>query len=486
VKPFGFGPIGFPSGGGGGGGAAALPANNRMAMFGDSRTILGHGGLPATTTLGGLSSTGLQGALKMKLGSLIDFEPEISAFGISGQDIIQASTVPRPAAASLGADVLAASPIASIIMLLGINNGGDPNLAIGQSLWNAYISILDRWTSKFRIYILNELPVGKNAAGGLQGNLTIAAAAVHYQFSRDLLKLDKNSGHALSRPNVVVINSYDALLDVSSGTQYLNTQGMLNDGVHLASLGASTIADLMLASINATYPTAQRDPRKSTLITAKGPTVLGRNPLAVVQDGSQGILNPSFLSYNGGSAAPGNRPEIPDYWRIGTDTASNIAITVSRSEVDDEGYNCVRLDWSRASGGAAGFITIEAFPEALATLRTIFQLNDKVFFQARVKLDNPVNVSGIVGQGTLYTSSAFDVGGISTLGHAIGGSGLPVVAFPWMTYESRAGDSTTYISNVNDIINYNCSIQLQVGAGTTSGTIRVSRPTPRRYATVPI
>lgn len=460
-----------------------LPSNNRFAMFGDSRTAQGQPGLPQTLTFGGLTSIGVQGALIMKTGGLISFEPEISNFGISGQAINGMAQVPRVAYSTLGADVVAASAAQSVIILAGVNNTGDPQLAVGGTLWNDFISILARWNSKFRVYILNEYPVGKTAAGGLSGTMSQANAAVHYQFSRDMLKLDKGSGDALARANCVVINTYDAFIDAASGADRYNIQGLLSDGVHLSALGASTIANLMTASINATYPTAQRDPTKTALATVKDNSVLCLNGMLAVIDSTLGTLNTNFLTYNGGASSTGSKAEIYDYCVIGGTNVTDINLTVSKG-TDDEGYPSQIIQWSRAAGGVAGEIGFTVYPDVLAVQQAKFTVGQKMRFQSKIKLDTPVGMAGILAQGSLRSTGFDDVGSITSLGHLNGNSGLPVVAFPWMAFEGRDAASATYMAN-SAAINTNghqCQVLVQFAAGATSGTFSVSRMTIRRYA----
>ncbi len=174
--------------------AASGPANNMFAMFGDSRTQQGHPGIPADPNLGGYSAIGIQGALLSKVGGLISFDPENSMYGRSGAACIDSAAVPRgstagsatpstAASAAVGADVCAASAAQSVIFLLGTNEAGSVNLAIGGTSWNAVISILNRFNGKYRVYILNEFPRGKTSAGALNNDLVLADAGRHYQDS---------------------------------------------------------------------------------------------------------------------------------------------------------------------------------------------------------------------------------------------------------------------------------------------------------------
>ena len=470
--------------------AASGPANNLFAMFGDSRTQQGHPGIPADPNLGGYSAIGIQGALLSKVGGLISFDPENSMYGRSGAACIDSAAVPRgstagsatpstAASAAVGADVCAASAAQSVIFLLGTNEAGSVNLAIGGTSWNAVISILNRFNGKYRVYILNEFPRGKTSAGALNNDLALADAGRHYQYSRDLMKLDKSSGDALSRPNCVVINSYDALLDVASGANRYNIVGMLSDGLHLTPLGADTVAQLLVASITATYPAAQRDPTKTNLITVNDNSCLGMNPLATTGAG-QGNLSANFLTVNGAAEGTGlGKAYIPDYWRVTGSNLSDVNAIIGLT-TDDQGYPCLAVQWSRASGGVAGQIRIDTyFEQVYATLQAKFNFGDKLRWQARVRLDNPVNCFNMSAQGTLRTTGGTDIGSISILGSAA----IALPALPWMTFEGRNGDSTGLGASDAEINpgSHQCGVSIDLGAGATSGKFYVSRQCVRRY-----
>lgn len=275
------------------------PYNAEFVGYGDSRTA-------ASGILASLTGSGMLSWIARFVGNSIKL-PDTGQvnYGIGGQSVETAMTIPRPGNAALGLDQLAAAPQAIVVMLNGTNSvdigpGGTARAAMTSAIdyltnpsstaYPGYAGLLYQGKPK-TLVILNELPRGINETGAVQN--TYAGLSVWADW---ISKFSYDSGDALANPHVVVVNTYydTRLLDVSSGATHNNKRGTLYDGLHNNNAGAS-LASQVVGDRLRQIPFFQTDRGYAVLPTAG--TVgnfLNANPM-----NTTGTIGPNTVTTSG-------------------------------------------------------------------------------------------------------------------------------------------------------------------------------------------
>ena len=350
--------------GGSGSSPAPIPANYEMIGFGDSRT---ENGFAISNTTSGLSQITSTISHMVWLEILSGLKLRISTspnFAISASNTYQGSALPRQNSSGVvttgdywrsnhavnfsgnkGAEYFETHPAGIGVFLYGTNDTAvsDPQY-LTTSRTNV-TTMLDRAPSKVWI-ILNELPKG------IQDNGTVGTGSVSANFksfSDWLLTLDYASGHANARANCIVVDTFAALVDPATGTNYSNLRGTSWDGLHYAPGGAKLAAQTVINRLSAIWPSWGTLPVLATFPTTNGLISLGAAQPFIMS-------NPIFTPGTNGTVSGtwGSAPSaanVPQGWVVTVlSNGSGITCVADKTETDDEGYPVLKLTLSGTLG----------------------------------------------------------------------------------------------------------------------------------------
>lgn len=381
-----------------------IPANYEFTGYGDSRTEDGIGSTASQTNgynfgsnnIGYLSWLPTLSGNKLRLGRYPNF-------GIASSTLAQGAANPRLDATGVASTgrwdrpngssnyasnkgyIDAKNHSAGIVAILYGTNWPSgtyqDQLAYTETIMNGI------GTGKV-ILLLNEQPRGISYDGTVQN--AASNPAERYTFSRELLKYDFASGDAKARSNVIVINSYDEFLDVSSGTNYYNKQGYLRDGLHDTPYGSKRKAQIIVDRLSAIWPGWASLPAQVTLPTANGLSVpantqpfIHTNP--ILTPGTNGAV----LGTWGGAPAAAN---VPQGWTVNAlNGGSGLTAVCDKTGTDPDGYPTLQITIS-GTLAANTTATVQAYQTlASAALSTaisagLVSINDKFRGLARVQV----------------------------------------------------------------------------------------------------
>jgi hypothetical protein len=242
------------------------PFNNDAIFYGDSRT--NQGGSSSGTLGSGTGVTQTTSATTVD-GWINDFtQNRIRVYGnmnygITGETLEQFVAIPR-AVATKGMDYAAASP-AAIVVLLGGTNDGSTALGVGGTGRTALQTLINYLTNPAAgaplyngqpktLIIENEWPRGINKTGGSQNAFT--GVSTFEAYATWVKTFDYASGDVNANPHVVVVDTFhdSTILDVSSGTNYLNLRGLLYDGLHPMPPMGKAAAQVIANKVNTLLP----------------------------------------------------------------------------------------------------------------------------------------------------------------------------------------------------------------------------------------
>lgn len=201
--------------------------------------------------------------------------------------------------------------------------------------WTNGQTILDNTPSMVWI-VLNETALGVNDAGGFQNGV---ASAAFKTFSDRLLTLDYASGHADSRPNVIVVDTFDLSYDDASGANNYNILGFLRDGLHDSPWGARLQSRAINTRMAAVYGSAWTAlPSQALMPTANGFANLANtqpfihsNP--ILTPGTDGAVQVG-VTWNTAPLVTG----VPQGWTISGSNVTAINVVCTKgTETDDVG-----------------------------------------------------------------------------------------------------------------------------------------------------
>jgi len=389
---------------GGGGPAAPVPANYDFIVFGDSRFENGFniGNTGAAGLTQSTSTIGLQSWLEIDSGYKLRLSSAPN-FAIAASNTYQGSTIPRQNAVGAvtagdawrsigaanfsdnkGAEYFNTHPAGFGVLLYGTNDQAVSDPQYLTTSRTNITTILDRAPSKVWV-ICNELPKGIKD-DGTSGGQTVTANFKSYS---DWLKtLDYASGHANARSNVIVVDTFAALVDPATGASQNNLRGVLWDGLHWAPGGARLGAAAVLSRLQSVWPWSGISPRIN-LPTTNGLTVLANaqpfiNNNATMTPGTNGTVSGTW----GTAPAAAN---IPQGWVVfATGSSSGFVCVADKTGTDDEGYPVLTLTISGtlATGAGGGSIWVYQNP-AIATLfsGSLMTINDKFRAVGKCKVD---------------------------------------------------------------------------------------------------
>lgn len=342
------------------------PSNWDFISYGDSRVSAGVQALSSqangystyTSNLGWTGGLGARSGNRLRPG-------RFSNFGIGASTTTQGAAVPRLDAvngASAGrfdrpdgnfagnkSAIDAKNHAAGIVIYLYGTN--DTTGIPATSLTNTE-TILDNIGPTKLVIICNELPRGINMTGAAANAASVPAN--NYSLSRSLLKYDYASGDAKARSNVIVVNTYDAWLDVASGASYNNLRGMSYDGLHEAPYGSAVICNAIVTRLAAVYgATWTALPDQTVKPTANGLVSLANsapyvNSNPVFTPGTNGTVSGTW-------GTPPVNTGVAQGWTLsGTNVPSMVGVAEKGVETDPDGYPVQKFT---ASGNVAAATT---------------------------------------------------------------------------------------------------------------------------------
>lgn len=369
---------------GSGGVSAPIPANYDFIVFGDSRFENGFNILNNASGLAQSTSTiGMQAWLEIDSGYKLRLAQSPN-FSISASNTYQGSAMPRQNAVGAvttgdywrslasgatsdnkGAEFFETHPAGIGVLLYGTNDQAVSDPGYNTTSRTNITTILDRAPSKVWV-VCSELPKGIKD-DGTSGGQTVTA---NFKAFSDWLKtLSFDSGHANARANVIVADTFAALVDPATGTNYNNLRGILWDGLHWSPGGARAGAAAILSKLQSVWNWAGISPRITLPTTAD-------NGLAAIANAQPFITSNADMvpGTNGGVAGtwttPPSAANIPQGWTITTAQATTLTCVADKTEVDDEGYPVLKL----TIGGtlAAGPVTNTIWVYQTAPIASLF------------------------------------------------------------------------------------------------------------------
>jgi len=306
-----------------------LIANRNVGLFGDSRAFLSHSG---GGTMGdgtnhnynksyGLAATGQA----YSLGAVcIPWALNGGVAGNTTEDMLD-----RQAAYIT---TLQAAKCTLVVVVAGTNDrtgSSAPNLDLGTTKKNIREIVRNFKLAGIEVVLLNDTPRG---TGSSAYELTAANAADHYAYSRWVLK-------EMSKM-CVVVNTYDAWLDPSSGSLYRPYAWMVRDGIHPSKIGADAIGRV-LGPVLARLMRQLGDLFESNVLynaTSNPKGSLTANPLMTETGGT---LAASCNASTGSVLAKG--------WAAEGSNMTGITTTWTK-EVDEKGMEWQRVDIKGTAG----------------------------------------------------------------------------------------------------------------------------------------
>lgn len=357
---------------------ATLPTNDRIAIFGDSRTF------QCSTLGGGCENYGylFWSLFLARQRCRYDLSDN---YGIGGDTTTMMLARIAP---------VIASPASVVIVLGSTNDRGSAAMTAKQSIDNL-TSIRDQLRAVGKVVIfVAEVPRGDTAfpANRLSGT----QLAYHAQVRQWIL-------NQAAQPGVYVADPWPYMCDPSSATGDCKV-GYLHDGLHPNTTGAFYLATPVAAILNFLFPAP------NILPSSNFDQYSVDNPLGCVN------VNPMMLG-TGGTPATGGSGQMSDGY-TGTQASGANGITRTYSKVTKNGQEWLQCVLAGTASGAAAAVDIARqislqskvvageYLEAVVDIEWDAGLSNIQSIQLGIAITDPVNGTVTIWDGDRYTATS--------------------------------------------------------------------------------
>uniref|UniRef100_A0AAU6W3I1 GDSL-like lipase/acylhydrolase n=1 Tax=Pseudomonas phage Cygsa01 TaxID=3138529 RepID=A0AAU6W3I1_9VIRU len=357
---------------------ATLPTNDRIAIFGDSRTF------QCSTAAGGCENYGY-------LFWSLFFARQRCRYDLSDNYGIGGDTTAMMLARI--APVLASQ--ASVVIVLGSTNDRGAAALTAQQSINNLTSIRDQLRAAGKVVIfVAEVPRGDTTftANRLSGT----QLAYHAQVRQWIL-------NQAAQPGVYVADPWPYMCDPASATGDCKV-GYLHDGLHPNTTGAFYLATPIASILNFLYPAP------NVLPSSNFDQISVDNPLGCVN------VNP-MMTGTAGTPATGGSGQLADGY-TGTQASGANGITRTYSKVTKNGQEWQQCVLAGTASGTAAAVDIARqislhakvipgkYLEAVADIEWDAGLTNIQSIQLGIAITDPVNGTVTIWDGDRYTAAS--------------------------------------------------------------------------------